>query len=143
MPTTRCGGGCSTGSWLAHHAHGEARFSESVKAARFQTDSYGSAREVAVPKAVETPKAVDIESVIARWRRTYRAAAKRDGYRRLLQRHGYDPDNQTDEGPALVAGLLEVVGFVFAAQAIDTHVDVEWAVAFLGRQRMFVPIATC
>jgi hypothetical protein len=116
-------------------------FSESVKAARFQTDSYGSAREVPVPEAVETPKAVDIGSVIARWRRTYRAAAKRDGYRHILQRHGYDPDNQTDEGPALVAGLLDVVGFVFAALAIDTQVDVEWTVAFLGRQRYGKPPA--
>ena len=88
-----------------------------------------------MPKDVEISNAVDVGSVIARWRRTYRAAAKRDGYSHILEQHGYDPEHQAEEGPALVAGLLEVVEFVLAARAIDGPADVERVIAFLGRQR--------
>lgn len=57
------------------------------------------------------------------WERKYLAAARKDGFRTLLDRHLYDAETDGEHGERLVRHLREVLAYVLATRSLDHPLD--------------------
>jgi len=90
---------------------------------------YGPRREatMAITKA-------SFGDALRAWKRKYLAAARKDGFRCLLDRHGYDPETERSQGERLVERLSEVLAYALATRGLDQAPEEDAIRRFLDEQ---------